>query len=186
MSRIDQISGIVSGAVEVCVAVIDQTVKSLAITAYSRVTVRTLIRQGFQRALNRILCRGHLFGLQRTVDSAEMNSRCPFKDCVTPQWTTEHMRSKRFEVSEKRRQEFEQRPGEDPYQWIARQIDSATPFEATWLFYLRSGDQNQREAWKFHQAAVTAMWTRRAVFVSSVGLALAVVLSAASMVVDKF
>lgn len=96
------------------------------------------------------------------------------------------MKSRKYDVSKKRMQEFEQRIGEDPYQWIARQIDSATPFEATWLFYLRSGDEHQREAWKFHQAAVTAMWTRRAVFVSSVALALSVVLSAVSMLVDKF
>jgi hypothetical protein len=41
MSRIDQISGIISGAVGVCVAVIDQTVKSLVIAAYSRVTAKT-------------------------------------------------------------------------------------------------------------------------------------------------
>ena len=47
MSRIDQISGIVSGAVEVCVAVIDQTVKSLAITAYSRVTHKLAYSLGF-------------------------------------------------------------------------------------------------------------------------------------------
>jgi hypothetical protein len=43
MSRIDQISGIVSGAVGVCVAVMDQTVKSLAIAAYGRVTAETLM-----------------------------------------------------------------------------------------------------------------------------------------------
>lgn len=95
------------------------------------------------------------------------------------------MRWSKYEVSERRKQEFEQRPGEDPYQWIARQIDSATPFEATWLFYLRSGDENQREAWKFHQAAVTAMWTRRAVLASSVGLAISVVLFAVSLLVDN-
>lgn len=47
MSRIDQISGIVSGAVGVCVAVIDQTVKSLAITAYSRVTHKLAHSLGF-------------------------------------------------------------------------------------------------------------------------------------------
>ena len=92
------------------------------------------------------------------------------------------MRNRKYHVSDKRRQDFEQRPGEDPYQWIARQIDMASPFEATWLFYMRSTDENQREAWQFHQAAVTAKWTRRAVFASSVGVALSVALFVASLV----
>lgn len=49
MSRIDQISGIISGVVGVCVAVMDQTVKSLVITAYRRVTAETRICSGFRR-----------------------------------------------------------------------------------------------------------------------------------------
>ena len=66
------------------------------------------------------------------------------------------MRRERYTVSPERRAEFEQRDGEDPYQWIARQIDMATPFEATWLFMLRTSDQKQREAWEFHRLAVIA------------------------------
>ncbi len=95
------------------------------------------------------------------------------------------MRRRKYDVSEERKREFDRRPGEDTYQWIARQIDTATPFEATWLFYLRSTDENQREAWKFHQAAVTAMWTRRAVFASATGLGLSVLLFVASFVLDS-
>lgn len=79
------------------------------------------------------------------------------------------MRAHRHEVSAERRAEFDQRSGEDAYQWIARQIDMATPFEATWLYLLRSGDEQQRAAWDFHRAAVTARWSRTAVLVAVVG-----------------
>ncbi len=79
------------------------------------------------------------------------------------------MRRHRYTVSPERRAEFDQRPGEDVYQWIARQIDMATPFEATWLYLLRSGDESQRAAWEFHRSAVSARWSRIAVLVAVVG-----------------
>ena len=84
-------------------------------------------------------------------------------------------------VSAARQAEFEQRPGEDAYQWIARQIDMATPFEATWLYLLRSGDEGQRAAWDFHRAAVSARWSRIAVLVAVVGTIFNVALALAAV-----
>lgn len=65
--------------------------------------------------------------------------------------------------------EFERREGDEVHQWIARQIDIATPFEGTWLYLMRSGDEKQRAAWDFHRAAVTARWSRAAVLVAAFG-----------------
>jgi hypothetical protein len=93
------------------------------------------------------------------------------------------MRRERYTVSPERRAKFEQRDGEDPYQWIARQIDMATPFEATWLFMLRTSDQKQREAWEFHRLAVTAHWSRRAFFAVIAGLVVQVLLFTLSIMV---
>lgn len=91
---------------------------------------------------------------------------------------------KRYTVSPKRRAEFDQRPDEDVYQWIARQIDMATPFEATWLYVLRPGDQKQRAAWEFHRAAVTARWSQIAVLVAVVGTVFNVGLAMVAVIVD--
>jgi hypothetical protein len=93
------------------------------------------------------------------------------------------MRRHRYTVSPERQAEFEQRDGEDVYQWIARQIDMATPFEATWLYLLRSGDQNQRAAWEFHRAAVTARWSRIAVLVAVAGTIFNVALAIVAVIV---
>lgn len=84
------------------------------------------------------------------------------------------MKSRRYRVSDKRRAEFERWDGEDLYQWISRQIDMAKPFEATWLFFLRGGDENQREARKFHQSAKTTYWTRWAVVAAMTANAISV------------
>jgi hypothetical protein len=75
----------------------------------------------------------------------------------------------RYTVSKERQREFDRLEGEDTYQWIARQIAMATPFEATWLYLLRSSDENQRAAWEFHQAAVSARWSRITVRVAVIG-----------------
>jgi hypothetical protein len=93
------------------------------------------------------------------------------------------MRHRQYEVSAERRAEFDQRPGEDVYQWIARQIDMATPFEATWLYLLRAGDDKQRAAWDFHRSAVTARWSRTAVMVAVVGTILNVALALVAVIV---
>jgi hypothetical protein len=93
------------------------------------------------------------------------------------------MNKRKYHVSEQRQREFDRRENEDVYQWIARQIDMATPFEATWLYLLRSGDANQRAAWEFHRSAVTARWSRAAVLVAvtgtviNVGLAIVAVIA---------
>lgn len=71
MSRIDQTSGI---AVGVCVAVMPQTVKTPASTAYSRVTARTLIWYGFQREMGGLLCQGWGSGPRREVAAVEVDS----------------------------------------------------------------------------------------------------------------
>lgn len=92
------------------------------------------------------------------------------------------MRKNRYMVSAERQSEFERRPGEDAYQWIARQIDMANPFEATWLYLLRSGDDKQRVAWDFHRAAVTARWSRVAVLVAVVGTILNVALAIVAVI----
>ena len=36
---------------------------------------------------------------------------------------------RRYEISEKRRKKFDQRPGEDVHGWIARQLSMARPYE---------------------------------------------------------
>jgi hypothetical protein len=93
------------------------------------------------------------------------------------------MNRRRYHVSEERQREFDQRDGEDPYQWIARQIDMATPFEATWLYLLRSGDANQRAAWDFHRDAVPARWSRIAVLVAVVGTLVNVAIAIVAVIV---
>lgn len=94
------------------------------------------------------------------------------------------MNRRRYHVSEERQREFDQRQGEDAYQWIALQIDMATPFEATWLYLLRSGDANQRAAWDFHRNAVTARWSRIAVLVAVVGTVVNVALAIVAVTVS--
>lgn len=94
------------------------------------------------------------------------------------------MNRRRYHVSEQRQREFDQRESEDTYQWIARQIDMATPFEATWLYLLRSGDANQRAAWDFHRSAVTARWSRIAVLVAVVGTVVNVCLAIVAVIVS--
>jgi hypothetical protein len=74
------------------------------------------------------------------------------------------MRRSRHEITDKRKAEFEQRPNEDPYQWVARQLDIANPFEAAWLMLIR--DDKQRQAMEVLQQARTARWTRWAVVVA--------------------
>lgn len=92
------------------------------------------------------------------------------------------MRRHRYTVSLERQAEFEQWNGEDVHQWIARQIDMATPFEATWLYLLRSGDDKQRAAWDFHRAAVTARWSRTAVLVAVIGTVVNVALAIVAVI----
>ena len=92
------------------------------------------------------------------------------------------MRKNRHTVSPERQAEFDQRTGEDGYKWIARQIDMATPFEATWLYLLRAGDEKQRAAWDFHRAAVTARWSRTAVLVAVIGTVVNVALAIIAVV----
>jgi hypothetical protein len=94
------------------------------------------------------------------------------------------MRRRRYTVSAERRAEFEQRDGEDPYQWSARQIDMATPFEATWLFLMRDSDLKQREAWQFHRLAITALWSRRAYYAVLVGIGTQILLFGLSNIFD--
>jgi hypothetical protein len=78
---------------------------------------------------------------------------------------------KHYAVSPERLKEFEQRDGEEAHQWIARQIDMATPYEAT-VLYLMRGTTDQRAAWDFHRSAVTARWSRIAVLVAVIGTVL--------------
>ena len=85
-------------------------------------------------------------------------------------------RKNRYSISETRKSEFDQRPNEDVYQWIARQLDQATPFEATWLMLLRK-DERQLRAYEILQLAKTNQSNRRVVRLMAVGL----ILSAASM-----
>lgn len=74
------------------------------------------------------------------------------------------MRTDKYNVSEARRRElFDQRPGEDVHQMIARQVDMASPFEAAWLYVLRQ-QESQRGALMMVQAAKAAQWGRRAVY----------------------
>ena len=47
-------------------------------------------------------------------------------------------------------------------QFVARQIDSTTPFEGTWL-YLARPDEKQRSAWDFHKTATSARWSRMSI-----------------------
>jgi hypothetical protein len=47
-------------------------------------------------------------------------------------------------ISRKRQAEFEQRPDEDSYQWIARQLTIAKPHEAALLLLLRKDEKQQR------------------------------------------
>lgn len=69
----------------------------------------------------------------------------------------------RYTVSERRKQKFEQREGEDNHAFIARQLTMARPHEVAWLFLVR-GDDHQREAMQLAQQARTAWWSRMAVF----------------------
>ena len=94
------------------------------------------------------------------------------------------MKSHKYRVSDKRRAEFEQQVNEDPYQWISRQIDMATPFEATWLFYMRARDEAQQEAWKFHQVAKATLWSRWTVVAAMTSNAISVALFAASLILQ--
>jgi hypothetical protein len=92
--------------------------------------------------------------------------------------------TKTHEVSIARQAEFEQKPNEDVHQWIARQIDMATPFEATWLYLLRSGDEKQRAAWEFHQAATSARWSRVSIRIAVIGTIVNTALAIVAIVVS--
>jgi len=59
-----------------------------------------------------------------------------------------------YQISVKRQVEFNQRPDEDPYQWIARQLTIAKPFEAAWLMMLRN-DEKQQKVYEMLQIAKT-------------------------------
>lgn len=61
---------------------------------------------------------------------------------------------------------------EDPYVWIARQINTARPLEITALYMLRN-DEVQRRAMELAIQANTLRWTRHAVIASTVTSVLA-------------
>jgi hypothetical protein len=71
--------------------------------------------------------------------------------------------NRKYEVSETRKKEFEQLPGEDTYQWIARQLTMATPFEGAWLMMLRS-DEKQRHVFELIQLAKSERAARRSMW----------------------
>lgn len=87
-------------------------------------------------------------------------------------------RGNRYQISPERMSEFEQRPNEDTYQWIARQLTMAKPYEAAWLMMLRN-DEKQRRVYEMLQLAKTEHSTRQAkwamvatVVISLLGLAI--------------
>lgn len=61
---------------------------------------------------------------------------------------------KKYRMTADRLAEFERLPDEDTYQWITRQLDMATPFEAAWLMMLRE-DEKQHRAFQMLQLAKT-------------------------------
>lgn len=87
----------------------------------------------------------------------------------------------RYTVTAKRKRKFEQRDGEDVYAWVSRQISMARPYELTWLYLLRHGDEKQRQAMEFSVAHRAAWWTR---FASLTALAVSVVAIVVAIVVD--
>ena len=87
-------------------------------------------------------------------------------------------RGNRYQISPKRKAEFEQRPNEDNCQWIARQLTMAKPYEVAWLMMLRN-DEKQRRVYEMLQLAKTEHSTRQAkwamvatVIISMLGLAI--------------
>ena len=81
---------------------------------------------------------------------------------------------RKYEISETRKKAFEQRPGEDAYQWIARQLTMATPFEGAWLMMLRS-DEKQRHVFELVQLAKSERAARRSMWALYMTLAVAIV-----------
>ena len=92
--------------------------------------------------------------------------------------------SDKYVVSKERQAElFTQREGETAEQFVTRQIDSATPFEATWLYMLRN-DPAQRAAWEFHQAATSARWSRVSIRIAVIGTIVNTALAIVAIIVS--
>ena len=88
-------------------------------------------------------------------------------------------RGNRHQITPERMSEFEQRPNEDTYQWIARQLTMAKPYEAAWLMMLRN-DEKQRRVYEMLQLAKTERSNRH----MKTAMFITVAISTLSLIID--